>query len=1490
MFARFAPKLSLLNFAAFLATALLPAAAMAQAKPLITAKIDANNRANLTRSIPAILSTATDLGRVSQNLPMKDMLLLLQPSDAQKKSLAAFLGDVQNPASQNYHKFLSPAEFGVAFGPAQADIDTVTTWLTGQGFTVESVAAGRNWIRFSGTTATVEAAFATQIHSYQSEGVNHVSNSTELSIPSALSPVVTSVLSVNNFEKQSYHTPVASVIRNAAGKLTRAPQVFAQTTAATGDSIVPAFTSQGQPEQTLLAPGDFAKIYNTSSLIAAGTNGAGVSIAIVGRSDISLSDIETFRTLFKLPYNDPTIINANADPGVVPGDDEEAVLDVEWSGAVAPMATIKYVIGGSTTTTDGVDISAGYIVDNKVAPIMSLSFGECEQALAPAELLYFNNLWQQASAEGISVLVSSGDNGSSACLAQNSHFATNLGFGVSGLASTPYNTAVGGTEFNDPTPDTYWTPTINADQSSAKGYIPEVVWNETCNANVPTSISNCYFTQTTGPAYAGSGGPSSCSTHSASVSIFTGLYSCTSGYSKPAWQTGTGVPADGARDIPDVSLAAAGGHDGFLLCYNGSCQYTTNSDGSYSLQRASIIGGTSASSPSMAGILALVEQKNGQYQGLANYKLYALAAAQTGNCDSSTQTDPTQSSPCVFHDITGGSNSMTCTGTLSGCTVPIAGTTTYKQLSGWSAGAGYDLATGLGSVNAANLVSAWGNITQTATATSLTLSATTFAHGSPVTVTSAVAPVTGSGTPTGSLVLNATGNTSAPGPVLASTLASGTYTASINSLPGGTYALTAKYGGDATYSSSTSSPVNVTIAPEASVMTAITEVYSRFYVLGKRPLVLGTAAPLASPYFISVTMAGASGAGIPTGTVTVTQGTSSVGTYTLDKNGAVFIVCGPGTPCDYPLGSYTFNVTYSGDSSFNTSTTTLPFTITKGTAYWSVAADHQYATTGALVNAFVYFGYDPAVLPTGTVTLFRTDTNAVLGTANIAADGTATIPFNAPLGTYFISASWPGDANYTAGGASSYPQIIATGVGTIATTSVLKTSAATSTVGLSTSFSVSVTAASTPANGAPPTGTVTLYSKESGQIAAAVHVVGGGATLFVLWPIAGTETVYAVYSGDVNYAGGNTGYSAITVSKATPTVLLSGLNPYVAVGGQDSVTATLTSALSSTNVAAPSGTIQFYDSLNGAAAISLGNAQALNAGNGNTLVATVAPRLAAGTHVITALYSGDKNWNASTSTTAVTIISTTADFSLTGPSAIAMTAGQSSKVALSTTSILGFSTPAAVSCGGTLPEGISCGTATITPGAAGSITLTSVAPGTIAAAFALPNSARPWAVPGVMAMAGVLFLCLPRRRRFAPLAALLLMVSLGFAITGCGANAVTTSQVVVTSANTKVASGAGVVLNATVSGSPDRSGTVTFYDAGASIGTSTLTAGVGQLNTTALTVGTHAITASYSGDNNNSAGKSSDTLEQTITGTFNVTVVATAGSSSHSVVVPVTLN
>lgn len=350
----------------------------------------------------------------------------------------------------------------------------------------------------------------------------------------------------------------------------------------------------------------------------------------MARSNIHLSDAMQFRSYFGLPANNPQIIVNGTDPGILSSDDEtEADLDVEWSGAVARNAAIKLVVSKSTNTTDGIDLSAEYIVDRNLAPVMSASFAMCEAELGSSGNAFFKSLWEQAAAEGITVLVSSGDTGAAGCDSPTAFRATR-GLAVNGLCSTEYSVCVGGTQFSDvANPSLYWSSSnASGTQESAVSYIPEIVWNES------------------GPSlglWASGGGASTI-------------------YFKPAWQNGTGVPADGRRDVPDVALAAAG-HDGYLIFQNG---------GLYA------VGGTSAAAPSFAGIIALVVQGTATRQGNADSVFYPLASKQRSG------------GAAVFHDITVGNNSV-------------------PGQKGFSATAGYDEATGLGSVDASVLVNHWGD-------------------------------------------------------------------------------------------------------------------------------------------------------------------------------------------------------------------------------------------------------------------------------------------------------------------------------------------------------------------------------------------------------------------------------------------------------------------------------------------------------------------------------------------------------------------------------------------------------------------------------------------------------------------------------------------------------------------------------------------------------------------------------------------------------------
>src|SRR5580704_10241908 len=689
-----------------------------------------------------LATLANDRGEVAADLPMERMLLVLTRDDAAELALQNFLAAQQDKASPDFHAWLTPAQFGNRFGASQRDLQTLTAWLASYGFRVNRVAQGGMTIEFSGTAGQVKEAFHTPVHAYFVDGERHYANAFDPQIPAALAPVVAGINTLHDFRKK----PAIRVLGKARRILN---------------------TSMWQPEFTFggpagvahfLAPGDFAKIYNTAALYKNGIDGTGQSVAIVARNNINLSDVQIFRIAFGLPVNDPQIILDGPDPGNLAGPEEtEADLDVEWSGAVAPKATIKFVVSASTNSTDGVDLSSLYIVDNNLAPVLSASFGECEQTLGQTENTFFNNLWEQAAAEGITAVISSGDNGAAGCDNANQSTPASKGLGVNGLASTPFNIAVGGTQFNENGADsTYWSATNGAGQSSALGYIPEDVWNESCADPNVCGVASLF---------ASSGGASTL-------------------YTKPSWQVGLGVPNDGERDLPDVSLDAAAGRDGYLVCQDGIC--ATNASGQ--LINAELVGGTSAAAPTFAAILALIAQKTNSRQGQANFVLYPLAGAQNAaNCGS---TSPPQAQ-CIFKDITVGNNS-------------VPGQT------GFSATPGYDLATGWGSVNVANLAANWKNVTFRPTLTTLQLSSTNLAHGQPVTASVTVAPGVGAGTPTGDVALLAAGSEG----VNLGNLGNGTVSGSVRTLPGGMYSVTASYGGDAAFGGSISTGVPITINPE----------------------------------------------------------------------------------------------------------------------------------------------------------------------------------------------------------------------------------------------------------------------------------------------------------------------------------------------------------------------------------------------------------------------------------------------------------------------------------------------------------------------------------------------------------------------------------------------------------------------------------------------------------------------------------------------------
>jgi hypothetical protein len=613
----------------------------AQAPILITSAVNPGQLVALPASTHPLAQKQFDQGPAPDTLPMERMLLVLKRDPQREAALTQFLEELQTPGSPNFHKWLTPDEFGQQFGASDSDIQTVTSWLESYGFDVKPASKGRTFIEFSGNAGQVRNAFHAAIHKFVVNGQEHWANAGNQQIPLALAGAVAGVSTLHNF----LSTPQVSVAA------THVTATF------TPGSPIPQYTDG---DSYYLTPGDYATIYNAKPLYPAIT-GAGITIAVVGRSNISVSDIVAFRSVLGLRPNPPNIIVNGPDPGILGGSEEtEAVLDTSWAGAIATAATVDLVVSKSTASTDGVELSEAYIVDNNLANVMTESFGSCEASLTSAQQKSFSSLAQQAAAQGITFTVSAGDAGSAGCDNFETESSATGPLSVNGLGSTPYNIAVGGTQFNEGnTPSLYWSSTNSSTRSSALSYIPEDVWNANCTG------ASCGASS----IIAGGGG--------ASVV-----------FAKPSWQSSvTGIPADEARDVPDVSLTAAG-HDSYLLCLAGSCGGA--SPGFYAVY------GTSAAAPSFASIVALIDQKAGSRQGQIAPELYHLAALESLSSCNGSNNASLPAAKCIFHDVTIGANA-------------VPGEANYNTASQtYSSTVGFDLASGLGSVNIANLVDAWG--------------------------------------------------------------------------------------------------------------------------------------------------------------------------------------------------------------------------------------------------------------------------------------------------------------------------------------------------------------------------------------------------------------------------------------------------------------------------------------------------------------------------------------------------------------------------------------------------------------------------------------------------------------------------------------------------------------------------------------------------------------------------------------------------------------
>jgi subtilase family serine protease len=653
-----AKSLKALSVTALLGLACLSPAMFAQGplKDRVTQAVDDSQITALHGNIHPLARPEFDQGRVDPATQMR-VTMIFKMTPAQQADLESLLAAQQDRGSPDYQRWLTPEEFGARFGLGQDDINRVTEWLTSRGFRVEGVPASRNMITFSGTAQQVESALHTEMHRYVVNGKAHFANIGEPSIPTAFADVVAGFRGLNNFQLK--------------------PRAL---------KMKPRFTSAVSGNH-FITPPDFATIYDVRPLYQHFT-GVGQNIAVVGQSNINLSDVQAFRSNSGLTTistrgacpgsNCPVqivIVPNESDPGLVSTDIDEASLDVEWGGAIAYDATVIFIVG-NPNTGNGVTDAMNYAITTSPipAPVISTSYGDCEADFDTNGLSSLKALMQQANAEGITVLGPAGDNGPADCdfnsNPNNPVTASTKGLAVDLPGALASVTSVGGTEFNEGT-GIFWQPALGTDVvSSALSYIPEVAWNDT-NINLGNGM-------TTGLA-AGGGGSSAVTP-------------------KPAWQAGTGVPNDGARDVPDVSFSASSIHDGYLICSeNFSSSSNTFSPTCVSGFRDSVggnlavVGGTSVGPPVMAGIVALINQFTNHPQGSGNINpvLYPLAARVPG----------------AFHDIQTGDNK-----------VPFSPPCVASTQIGYNALPGYDLATGLGSIDAFALVTNWTSVTPASTA------------------------------------------------------------------------------------------------------------------------------------------------------------------------------------------------------------------------------------------------------------------------------------------------------------------------------------------------------------------------------------------------------------------------------------------------------------------------------------------------------------------------------------------------------------------------------------------------------------------------------------------------------------------------------------------------------------------------------------------------------------------------------------------------------
>ena len=1114
---------------------------------LVTTAVNNGDRVALSGSIRKSVKQATDLGPAHTSLMAKHVIIVLARSADRQAALDQYLSDVQNTQSSQYHQWLSPAEYGARFGASPDDVQTLVAWLQSEGLTIEKTSAAANMISFSGTVGQIQTAFSTTIHSISVNGEKHLANITEPQLPRALAPAVKGMLGLDNFR------PHTNVQQGPTAKLNPSTH-----------RIEPDLTGYANGAYYLyVVPADVATMYDTPNTALnkayKGTNydGTGVTVGIVGDSNVMIDPVTNYRLAFlgetSSTVNLPNIIIDGDDPGIN-GDEVETFLDLEVLGGVAPKAKINYYTSSDSDLSGGLFNAMERAVNDDQVSILSISYGECEADAGASANQFFNELYEQAAAQGITVTVSSGDSGAAGCDSDGSRTAVG-GLAVSGLGSTPYNISVGGTDYPALLANFYGY--VSSDPSggqppyygTALSYIPERPWNDSTEIN--GALANNIAT-----------GASSGSTN-----IVGGGGGKSSVYTKPPFQTSL-TPVDGARDVPDVALLAG---NGFYAAIWAICEWNdltgadcaTTNGALNPTAEVSGAGGTSAATPAFAGMLALVVQATGSRLGQANNVLYKLAANKYAT---------------VFHDITDGNNAVVCSAGSADC--GGNGFTT-----GYDATTGYDQASGLGSVDAAAMLANWNTAVGTSSSTTLQINGSSsplsVTHGASLNFAVGVNPTTATGV--AGLITTATATAGSPtlnGTPYTITINNGTGTGTFNGLPGGQYSVYANYGGDLSDAASQSNAISVNIAAEASS----TMLWVNGYTYAEVPLSSLNAVPYGSYIFGETSVYGTAegynnSLGYATGAVTYLDNGTPIGTANITSGNFASFPQLTNNSYPFAVGAHKLTAAYPGDASYKANTSNeVDFTIVKdpSTAVLTPTVPTVTSTTNDNLEVDIHTT-SLAAFPTGTITITANGitlaTVSNLSGANTFGDNTAfgyvIVPINGAQlvnGPNTITASYSGDSNYL-------PSTGTTVITATITTFKLRTSA------------INIAAGST-------SGSATLSVAPSGSFAGLVDL----SCAVTSEPANAVSPITCTVPSSILLTGTTTVSGTLTVNSTQSTTAGSYV---VTITGQDAATGKLTATTTSTVTVAGSPGI----TLSNSAPITV----APGATTGNTSTLTIAP-------------------------------------------------------------------------------------------------------------------------------------------------------------------------------------------------------------------------------------------------------------------------------------------